>query len=327
MLRFPFQTTRGVAPAAAGLYPIASARWAFSLSASRSALALLRARLRHRHRLHGLRFRPGCGAASHKCAGNDEAQLRNNGSHAEVARRRERNDGASSTGSTLPVGKHPSAPVRATTQGCVTDDEVCLLDPIHNDGSGDYDQPPPCTHLNPYCNGGGGGDGGDDGGDDGSGGMGPGSGDPTPPPAEHEDNIANDTIPDCNQAQVKLFARAYCSGTVPEGERLRKTLVALDKVAARGGVCVSIAEHGRYLISSRQFRYYPSSTEYGNVGGWGSPTIGAILDEAWVDAFGEADPNFHRKVVHEIDHAMGLLHHADVNGSPYSVNEVECSGL
>jgi hypothetical protein len=190
------------------------------------------------------------------------------------------------------------------------------------------------------CTGGGGdiGDGGGDWGGPGGGGGGGGGGgagvpecpdygceEPSPPHDEDYIEPGSD-IPDCTQPVFLDWERAYCDSQPPSGERLTRTQNSLQRVETRGSECANIAAFGRQLLAAGKIRYFPSG-DYGNVGGWGDPEMGALLDEAWVDDFGGTATgygNFDMKLVHEIEHAMGRGH---VEGSTETPHSASCAGF
>lgn len=156
----------------------------------------------------------------------------------------------------------------------------------------------------------GGGNGGDSGGDGGP---------------EASDIIEDDAIPDCTQPQTENALRAYCESKPVQGEALAKVNDVLTRLTSCGGECANIASFGYQLVARGALRTYPYRPEYGNIGGWGSPQIGALIDEVWFRDFASGDPNLVAKVMHEIEHAMGRLDHVVVNGTNMSRNEATCA--
>lgn len=247
--------------------------------------------------------------------------------------------GACTDTPTEPAAALPGgSPLGDELQGCVVDG-VCVLPPIGSGGGGW------CDPRVSDCGDGGWGtclnSGSIDGadainscpGDDGGGGGGGGDGDDSPYPPPDEESGFDDyhpmVPPDCTKAVLLPWEHAYCTSEVPTGERLTRTLSALDRIAARGGECTNVAEFGRTLLQAGQLRYYPYvESIHGNYGGWGHPSIGAILDTGWVDAFGGTPtgaPNFDRKLIHEIEHAMGR-NHIDTEGVE-TPNSAACAGF
>jgi hypothetical protein len=185
------------------------------------------------------------------------------------------------------------------------------------------------------CGSGGGSGGGTGGSTGGTGGGGGGSGSsgsgsvPTAP----DDYDPGMTPPDCTKPMLLPWEHAYCTSSCtsspPSGERLVRTLTALQRIAARGGECANIAAFAQNLLASDQIRYYDYvESIHGEYGGWGSPEIGAILDTGWVDDFGgtaAGASNFDLKLIHEVEHAMGRDH---VPGSTiHTPNSNACSGF
>jgi hypothetical protein len=62
------------------------------------------------------------------------------------------------------------------------------------------------------------------------------------------------------------------------------------------------------------------------IGGWGSPELGALMDEGWIDAFGETDPNLIGLIVHEVEHAMGRSHVSETVRPIVTPNQQLCGG-
>jgi hypothetical protein len=209
-----------------------------------------------------------------------------------------------------------------STQGCVSSEEGCVLEPINvtvEQPTDDYD---PCDYDPVWCSGWGGSGG--YGGDDANGGSG-GSG-------THPTDVMADTLPNCAQEQqlqtdpTQNWQHAYCNSSPPEGERLTKTRNALERIRQRGGECANIATAGLNLLAAGRLRYYAYHEAYGSVGGWGSPEVGALLDSGWIDGFSDSDPNLQGKLIHEIEHAMGRLEHYTTMGYNQTLNENACSG-
>lgn len=140
-----------------------------------------------------------------------------------------------------------------------------------------------------------------------------------------DDRIEEDEIPDCTKPQTEHSNRAYCESQPVSGEALVKVNDSLARLTLRGGECANIASFGYQLIARQKFRTYPYREEYGNVAGWGSPEIGALLIREWFDRFQSGDPNLIAKIMHEIEHAMGRMEHVTVNGYPMSRNEYACA--
>lgn len=149
------------------------------------------------------------------------------------------------------------------------------------------------------------------------------------PPAPVDDYLGDMSPPDCTKPNLQPWEHAYCTSTVPTGERLVRTLTGLQRIASRGGECATIAAFGQQLLLSGRIRYFAHvESIHGPYGGWGGPEIGAVLGAFWVDDFGGAPsghPNFDNKLVHEIEHAMGR-DHVDASGSD-TPNSRSCSGF
>jgi hypothetical protein len=145
---------------------------------------------------------------------------------------------------------------------------------------------------------------GDGGGDTGGGGGPCYSCEPDQPLEIENDAVDKDAPPpDCAQQQTDDRYKAYCSGTVPSGERKTRTDLALARIEKRGDVCAAIVRRARELITAQTFRYY---TDQGyRFGGASQGWQGwAAFDERWADrattAAGETELD--RMIVHEIDH-------------------------
>lgn len=197
------------------------------------------------------------------------------------------------------------------------------------------------------CTGDGGGDIGDDGGgvgnpgggggDDGGSGGGrdggvkcPDYGCEEPPPPAEDDFLGPGTAPpDCTNPVLLDWEHAWCTSTPPSGERLTRTQNSLQRVAARGGECANIATFGQQLLSTGMIRYFAHVQEiHGEYVGWGAADFGVLLAEQWIDHFGgtlTGYPNLDRKLVHEIEHAMGR-DHIDAYGYE-TPNSAVCAGF
>lgn len=222
-------------------------------------------------------------------------------------------------------------------QGCVTDGSACMLDPLvvtppPTDPCSNCEPPPP-----PRPSGGTGGNGGSGGSGGGSGG-GDNETEYLGDPELSTDDDIPDQSPACSNPALEGWEKAACSAQPPEGDRLQKVRDALARIRARGGVCADIATAGDNLLAGGKLQFYPWQT--GLAGGYGSRTIGVILNYTWVDQFatsstGESSPsipngrNLETSLVHEIEHSLGTSH-TTFNGAedPYNTpNSRTCGGL
>ncbi len=146
-------------------------------------------------------------------------------------------------------------------------------------------------------------------------------------PEDGDDVIVADTLPDCGQSQTETWARAYCRADPPEGTRRAWTEEALRRISTRGEECARIAAFGTDLLNTGRLQLYEWQEQDGNIGGWGSPAIGVLPGDSWVDDFGDPAgrgiPSFDDELVHEIEHAMGR-NHVEPNQTP---NSLACDGL
>lgn len=159
----------------------------------------------------------------------------------------------------------------AETQGCVLNG-LCTLPPIVVDGGGCD----PWLDLN-WCQGGGEqcmesigpsgsefvglascpirGPGG--GGSGGGGTLPPPNGGTEPLPSPADDLITQD-LPNC-AAPTTWTAEwhgPYCNGSAPTGSKLSAFNSELDAMSAQGGICATLAQYGRTLLSQGRVRYY-----------------------------------------------------------------------
>lgn len=136
--------------------------------------------------------------------------------------------------------------------------------------------------------------------------------------------------PDCTKPVLANWEHAYCTSQIAADERLRRTVLALHRVSARGGECANIAAVGQAMLDGGEIRYFPHvESIHGDYAGWGAPELGALLATFWVDDFGGTESgfrNFDNKLIHEVEHAMGRPHFPDAN-SDQTPNSLACSGL
>ncbi|GAA5521641.1 hypothetical protein Asal01_01584 [Fodinibius salicampi] len=160
-----------------------------------------------------------------------------------------------------------------------------------------------------------------------------------------DDDYLTDIDPDttdinCNNSDLKDWEEAWCMSSVPGGEYLSKTNNALDNIEQRGSDCAAIAQKGKQLLNEYGLRYYPGGNF--SFGGRGHPSMGVLLDELWLNYYGdntvkmtdvdgsEIKVNLEYGLVHEIEHAMGKNHIILPNGQEselITLHAIECSGL
>jgi hypothetical protein len=170
----------------------------------------------------------------------------------------------------------------------------------------------------------------------GGGGDGSGSGD-----APQGDEVADQALPDCTQAQpthasphgFMNFDNVYCRSTDSRDWAREHIEVALQRIRDRGGICAEIADQGEYMLNAGRIRTYTTQTTNGvmDAGGYANKGDGVVLlSDSWILRYtyahtGETPPrNLDHAIVHELDHMVGLAHLADVRETP---NSRHCSGV
>lgn len=200
------------------------------------------------------------------------------------------------------------------------------------------------------------------GGDDGGGGMPP----EPPPPGDdceageacEEEDVADflynifevevDTtyVPVCppeseTRHLYRPHAYAWCNAQAPDTiTQLPALNTALDRIEARGGVCVEIAQTGRTLLQSNNIKVFTENVFPSGVkptGGLGVKGHGIRLHADWFELLDHTsgyrtwEVNLEFTVVHEIEHYLNGPSHITPPGAPGYYDETEnarlCSGL
>lgn len=165
------------------------------------------------------------------------------------------------------------------------------------------------------------------GGEGGGGGSGTGT-KPSPQTENLDDHISpQDTVPNCTVAQTVNWAKAYCRASAPTGTRRDAVNAALDRMEQRGPECANLAAQGRLLLGQDRLQVFAPVT--GDAGGWGSPTIGVLVADYWIDQFSTTvsadNRNLDHTLSHEIEHVLGREH---IDQAGYETpNSRTCSGL
>ncbi len=110
---------------------------------------------------------------------------------------------------------------------------------------------------------------------------------------------------------ITKAAQAYCTAVVPDAVQTSRINAALDRIAARGYSCPTLAAAGRRLLAAGQLRLFPFRDDlHGGYAALGGDYL--ILQDDWVDdyATGALSPdgrNLDQALAHELDHHLRVV--------------------
>lgn len=166
----------------------------------------------------------------------------------------------------------------------------------------------------------------------------------SPPPQILDDYALTDSVPKCS-APKNDKETAWCSGDSASTDERTKIQAALARMAAKGGVCASLAAIGTSLLNANSLHMYDQS--WYNFGG-AAPMNGGkagwvVVSRTWTATFydtahvtptGQNGEPQHRDLqqllAHELDHLAGRDHvgSATPTPDPYNTpNSNACSDI